>query len=178
MQPPKENIFDFSVVKNLRAKLGMTADELARKANLTRVSISNIERGNSNPTMGTVKALADVFQLAPSELVHLAEKARCEEPAIRTFEIGKWEGLHSVFPGFQIYRAFGRAGAESVFDPAIHENTLEIAYVLAGRIRVIFRERSYELTANMSLRFKALHEHTVIAMENTELLMIMHSLVQ
>lgn len=155
----------------------MTADELAQKANLTRVSISNIERGNSNPTMGTIKALADVFQLAPSELVRLAEKATCEEPVREKFQIGQWRGIHLTFPGFRIYRAYGKAGAQSEFDPRIHENTLELAVVLSGKIRIMFHEQTYELGPNMALRFKALHEHTVVAMEDTELLMIMHSRV-
>lgn len=169
--------FDFALVKNLRLKIGMTAEELAKKTGLTRASISNLERGNSNPTMGTVKALADAFQLAPSELVRLAEKDNCEFPKQKTFQIGHWKGVHLVFPGFEFYRGFGKVGAVSEFDPGRHENTLEISLVLMGAIRIEFRGQSYVIKQNQALRFKALHEHKVIALEDSEILMMMHHLI-
>jgi len=167
---------DFSVVKNLRKKLGMTADDLAKKAGVSRISVAKIELGNNNPTIGTIKALAYALNLTPSKLIYLLEKPKYENADIRNISVGNLEVVNLSFPGLQIYRVVGAAGDKSVFDLAIHDNTAEIACVLSGKIKLVFAKRSYDLKANMALRFKAIHEHHIHVIEDAEIIMIMHGL--
>jgi transcriptional regulator with XRE-family HTH domain len=56
-------------VADHRAKLGLTQQELAERVGISRVAVSNIEAGMSDPSERTVALLAGVFKLEPYELV-------------------------------------------------------------------------------------------------------------
>jgi transcriptional regulator with XRE-family HTH domain len=61
-------------VRQLRDKRGMTQEALAQEAGITTGTISLIERGQSNPAWGTVKAIANALGVSISELGKLAER--------------------------------------------------------------------------------------------------------
>ena len=52
-----------------RAKLGWTQQELADRVGISRVAVSNLEAGMSDPGERTVALLAGVFKVDPYELV-------------------------------------------------------------------------------------------------------------
>ena len=52
-----------------RAELGWTQAELAERVGISRVALSHIEAGISNPGERTVALLAGVFKVEPHELV-------------------------------------------------------------------------------------------------------------
>lgn len=52
-----------------RAKLGLTQQELAERVGISRVAVSNLEAGMSDPSERTVALLAGLFKLEPYELV-------------------------------------------------------------------------------------------------------------
>jgi transcriptional regulator with XRE-family HTH domain len=56
-------------IADLRAKLGLTQQELAERVGISRVAVSNVEAGMSDPGERTVALLAGVFKLEPYELV-------------------------------------------------------------------------------------------------------------
>lgn len=115
--------FDFSVIRTLRRKRGLTAEQLAQKAGLTRATVSKIEAGEGNPTLETIEAIGNVFQLSASELLRLAEIAQCEEAKTRTFHAEGIEGAHIQFPNFEVFRVKARTGARKLSEPQHHENT-------------------------------------------------------
>ena len=169
--------FDFSVIKILRVKRGLSANDLARQANLTRATVTKIESGGGNPTMETIEALADILQLAASELVRLAEVAKCETARTETFKTNNFQGAHIRFPNFEIYHIQAKAGIRKVSDPQFHENTAEVCLVLSGRLLLTVGGQSNELGPGMALRFKALHDHYFDIIEDTAFLLIHHNLV-
>lgn len=52
-----------------RAKLGLTQQQLADRLAISRVAVSHLEAGLSDPSERTVTLLASVFKLEPTELV-------------------------------------------------------------------------------------------------------------
>ena len=52
-----------------RAKLGITQRDLAVRVGISRVAVSNIEAGMSDPSERTVALLAGLFKVTPYELV-------------------------------------------------------------------------------------------------------------
>src|SRR3954451_9656763 len=52
-----------------RAKLGITQQDLAERVGISRVAVSHLEAGMSDPSERTVALLAGVFKVAPHELV-------------------------------------------------------------------------------------------------------------
>jgi transcriptional regulator with XRE-family HTH domain len=169
--------FDFSIIRTLRKKQGITAEQLAKRANLTRATVAKIEGGDGNPTIETIEALSSVFQLTSSELIRLAEVAHCEFSTTNTFKSDQFEGTHIWFPNFEVYWIKADSGVRKESDPQRHENTAEICLVLSGKIKVTVRDQSYELGGGMALRFKALHEHHFDIIEKAEFLLIHHNLV-
>ena len=56
-------------IADLRAKLGWTQQELADRIGISRVALSHVEAGMSDPGERTVTLLAGVFKVEPHELV-------------------------------------------------------------------------------------------------------------
>src|SRR3954447_5135504 len=56
-------------IADLRAKLGWTQQDLADRVGISRVAISHLEAGMSQPGERTVALLAGLFRLEPHELV-------------------------------------------------------------------------------------------------------------
>jgi transcriptional regulator with XRE-family HTH domain len=56
-------------IADLRSKLGWTQQELAERIGVSRVALSHVEAGMSDPGERTVTLLAGVFKIDPHELV-------------------------------------------------------------------------------------------------------------
>jgi transcriptional regulator with XRE-family HTH domain len=56
-------------LKALRLKNGLTQDELGEKLYLSRTSISYYEQGKFEPTIETIIAVADLFNITTDELL-------------------------------------------------------------------------------------------------------------
>lgn len=91
-------------VRRLREQRGVTAAQLARDAGLGKASLSTIEAGRGNPTIGTLSAIARALHLPIADL--LAESAQAPETVVRrasdiqTGEVSR-EFLHRIGAGFQ-----------------------------------------------------------------------------
>ena len=64
-------------VISLRREKHMTQNELAAKCSITQANISNLEKGNSKPTIDTLKKIADAFGMRLS--IRFVER-----------EVGQW----------------------------------------------------------------------------------------
>lgn len=56
-------------VRRLRQELGWNQDELAYRAGLHRAHVGEIERGETNITLKTLKILADTFKVRITDLL-------------------------------------------------------------------------------------------------------------
>lgn len=61
-------------IRQLREKRGMTQEGLAHEAGSTAATIGAIERGLSNPSWGTVEAIAAALGSSMGEIGKLTEK--------------------------------------------------------------------------------------------------------
>jgi transcriptional regulator with XRE-family HTH domain len=61
-------------IRELRQKRNETQDALAPRAGITAKTLSLIERGEANPTWGTVSGIADALGVSLGELAKLTEK--------------------------------------------------------------------------------------------------------
>lgn len=169
--------FDFSVLKTLRLKQGLTAEQLAAKANVTRATVAKMESGFNNPTVQTIDALAVVFQLSSSELLRLAEGVRFDLGRVEKFIKPGYGGNRIYFDKFEIYwlKAEKAVRIESEFE--LHEDTAEVCFVLSGRLVLNVGEQEITVMEGMAARFNALQEHRFDVVEDTEFLLIHHKIV-
>jgi len=61
-----------AAIRELRAKSGATQEEIAQAADITGAHLSKIERGLTNPTWGTVGAIAKALSVT---IVDVAKRA-------------------------------------------------------------------------------------------------------
>jgi transcriptional regulator with XRE-family HTH domain len=61
-------------IRKLRAKSGATQEEIAQAADITVAHLSKIERGLTNPTWGTVSAIAAALGVSVVEVAKRADK--------------------------------------------------------------------------------------------------------
>jgi transcriptional regulator with XRE-family HTH domain len=66
-------------VRQLREKRGITQERLAQDAGVTTGTVSLVERGRSNPSWGTLRALAKGLGVSMGELAKLADKFSSSE---------------------------------------------------------------------------------------------------
>ncbi len=151
-----KDIFDFSIIKTLRGKLGITTEELAERAKLTRATVVNIENGDGNPTINTIEAISRVFNLSSSELIRLAEVVQCEAASTGIFQQGTFKGPYIRFSNFELYHLKAKKGGSKDSDPEHHENTFETCMVISDRVKVTVGMQSHILEPGMALRFKAM----------------------
>jgi transcriptional regulator with XRE-family HTH domain len=60
-------------IRQLRHKRGLTQEDLAHDAEITTGTLSLIERGQANPTWGTLKGIAAALGVSMAELAILAD---------------------------------------------------------------------------------------------------------
>lgn len=63
-----------AAVKQLREQRGATQEGLAYEAGITTGTLSQLERGISNPSWGTLKAVAEALGVSMVELAKRADK--------------------------------------------------------------------------------------------------------
>lgn len=56
-------------LKRIRAEKGMTQGDIVRTLGVSRSFISNIENGNTNPTLSTITNLAKALGVSSDELL-------------------------------------------------------------------------------------------------------------
>ncbi len=67
-------------IKALRGKRGISQDELAHRANISRTFVAKIETALNQPSITALFKLADGLEIAPDELVRaVAVRLRKEE---------------------------------------------------------------------------------------------------
>lgn len=59
---------NYNNLKDIRIEIGMSIAELSRRSKVSRVTISKIENGESNPTIKTIVALSKVLKKSPNEI--------------------------------------------------------------------------------------------------------------
>ena len=62
------------VARRRRAELELTQEEVARRADISKMHLSKIENGGGNPSLGTLRRLAAALELSASELVGRTER--------------------------------------------------------------------------------------------------------
>ncbi len=70
-------------IRELRQKRDVTQEALAPQAGVTPKTLSLIERGEANPTWGTVRGIAAALDVSMGDLATLADKFVAGDDATR-----------------------------------------------------------------------------------------------
>lgn len=163
--------FDFTILRELRKRAGLSIGEVSAESGVSAAVISKLERNRTRAELDTLYRLARVFGITAAELLNLAE-ARLSHPLKATAHRNE-DFLFREINYKNIRCLHGRAGKGSrVSHPNVHRDDYELCWILDGTLRLTLPSESYELSAGQSLQFDALLEHTYLALEDCELLIL------
>ena len=133
----------------IRRQRGFILREVAERTGVSIAMLSMIERGRSNPSIGTLHALADAFGVRMSELVHSIEPPdqhsvvrRAENQEVIRGAVGVERRIMIDDPklGYELAENRYEPGTASARAP-LHHQGHEFGFVLEGQLEVTVGDR-------------------------------------
>jgi transcriptional regulator with XRE-family HTH domain len=130
--------------------------------------ISMIERGKSNPSIGTLHAIADALDVSMSELFHAAEpiqdptsdvvRAIAQDVIETSSGVARRLLIHDPTHGFEMAENRYEAGTASAPAPIYHQG-FEFGFLLEGELEVEIGNRVHRLRAGDAIRLESSEPH-------------------
>jgi transcriptional regulator with XRE-family HTH domain len=152
-------------VRELRAGLGLTLDELAARSGVSRSMISVVERGESSPTAVLLEKLAAGLGAPLSALFEAAPGAGPPSPLARRAAQPEWQDPDSGYvrralspPGFAsmltLVEVSFPAGAQVSYEAAAQRTGVhQQVWIIEGTIAVSVGAQRHQLAAGDCLAF-------------------------
>jgi transcriptional regulator with XRE-family HTH domain len=169
--PTAQELYDATAVgprvRALREAMGLSLRELALRCGVSSAMLSQVERGETSPTLQVAARIAGGLELRLSQLLRLDESGSVT--IVRVGERGaggnarrghRVEMLTPALPGQRVELSLHTLAAGAVTggaeDPPMHEpGSRETALVEAGQVILLCDGRPYELGAGDCVTFDA-----------------------
>ena len=164
-------MFDFSILREIRKREGLTLEETAQRSSLSIAVISRLERNQTSAELETLYKLGRVFGMSATDLLALAESRMAH---LKVEENYRSDGFHfrvTRYANHACFYATAKAGSH-IHKPEIHHDDHETCWVLEGRVRVVLPHETVELSSGQSLQFDAIQEHSYEAVEDSKLVLV------
>jgi transcriptional regulator with XRE-family HTH domain len=152
-------------VRALREGMGLSLRDLAERSSVGAATLSQVERGESSPTLAVAARIAEGLELSLSQLLRIDETRHVvvvRRGAGRRSSRGghEIEELTPPLPGqradVSIHRLGGGASTGGAGDPPIHEpGSRETVVVLEGGIELVVDGEVHRLETGDSATFDA-----------------------
>jgi len=162
-------MYNFSVLRDLRKREGMTIADLSEKTGISPAVISKLERNQATAGLGTLFRLARAFGITSAELLALIESrtAQCKKESDRIVEDFHFRQIE--FANSKCFYAEAPKGA-CRSNPDAHRDDYETCWVLEGSMKVVLPYETHILNAGDCLQFDALFEHTYEVLEDCRII--------
>ncbi len=165
VSPTNNGIRIGSKLRAARKAHGLSLDQLAASAGLTKGFLSRVERDETSPSVASLITLCEVMSLDVGSLFTAPEVAlvrRETAPAINLGGTGVSE--HLMTPRgqskLQLVHTVAEPGATGGRELYTINCELEVMYVLKGTVEVLFSDRRERLVAGDALTFAGGEPHT------------------
>ena len=156
-------------LRKLRIERDISSSQLAKASGVSKAMLSEIERGNGNPTVNTLLKIANGLNVPYMRLMEEPEEevelVRREEADVMTNGNGDYS-LACYFtstPGRNFEILYGHLKPHSVNDSLKHgDKAKEFVLVIKGRLELKSGGASYELDTGDALMFDASKNHSYI----------------
>jgi XRE family transcriptional regulator, regulator of sulfur utilization len=154
-------------VRALREHMGLSLRDLAERSGVSAPMLSQVERGETSPTLAVAARIATGLELTLSQLLRLDEGEAVT--VVRSSERRRggnprrghsYEVLTPPLPGqraeVSLHSLAVRAATGAGDDPPMHEpGARETAVVVAGTVRLVCDGKTYELGEGDAVTFDA-----------------------
>jgi transcriptional regulator with XRE-family HTH domain len=152
-------------VRALREAMGLSLRDLSARTTVSAPMLSQVERGETSPTLAVAARIAAGLDLSLSQLLRLDEGrhvavVRAGEGRVRSRRGHRTEELTPALPGqradVSMHELAPAASTGGRGDPPIHEpGSRETAVVLEGEVALVVDDERHELSAGDSVTFDA-----------------------
>jgi transcriptional regulator with XRE-family HTH domain len=153
-------------IKALREAMDLSLRDLAERSGVSAPMLSQVERGDTSPTLAVAAKIAAGLELSLSQLLRLDEGdgvtvVRANQRLEGGHDDGhRYEVLTPPFPGqraeVSLHTLAAGAATGGPGDPPMHEaGSRETAVTLAGRVRLVCDGAAHDLEQGDSVTFDA-----------------------
>lgn len=150
-------------LKGLRVERGWSLDELARRSNVSRATLSRLENAEVSPTTSVLGKLCAVYGLTMSRLMHLVEDDF--DPLVRQSAQAVWKDpdvgfrRRSVSPpahglAAEVLECELEAGVHITYDRPPRSGLEHHLFLIEGQLEVSVGGRTYDLRPGDCLRYQ------------------------
>lgn len=154
-------------MKELRIQYGLTQQELADRAELTKGFISQLERNQNSPSVGTLLDIIQCLGMTPAEFFTDSEPEQIVYKANDYFEKideEKNSKIEWIIPNAQtrsmepVRLTLHPGGSSEIYLPQECE---EFGYVIKGTVKLCYGGKVHTVKAGESFYFKACKKHFI-----------------
>ena len=156
-------------LRELRGVRRLTLREVAERAGLSESFLSQVERGRSSASVGSLRRIADALGIEISDLFAPAGPARPkvlrrdERPALAFGVLGRKlmltpKPLHEL----EVFVGELQAGGSTGEEQYAHGNSEELFVVLRGSVRLELGDELHELDPGDSIRYRSSTPHRIV----------------
>lgn len=147
-----------AAIRERRAELGIGLRELARATGLSATFIGNLERGTANPTLDTLRRIAEALDtplfrllISPAERDPVVRRGRRRRMIMPPGRVA----IDILTPDLQhkmvLFQVCATAGDGNLVGPPLREPTEECILVLEGTLELVAYGERYVLEAGDSI---------------------------
>lgn len=162
-------MYNFSVLRDLRKRSGLTISGLSDRTGISAAVISKLERNRTIAGLETLFRLARGFGITAAELLALIESRTAQRTTETDRIAGDFHFRQVEFANATCFYAEAHKGA-SRSNPDAHRDEYEICWVLEGCVRIELPYETHLLSSGECLQFDALFEHTYEAVEESRII--------
>lgn len=163
--------YDFTVIRTLRQRRGLTIEKFAKLCGLSYAPISRIETNLIKPNLETLDKIAEGLGIATYKLVAMAEKRDAERLEVREAQCGAISFRTFAEDDHDI--AIGHAPEGATVDGLdVHARDFETLIVQTGRLRLTVNEKVMEIGPGEAIKYDRVFPHRVEALEATDLVLL------
>lgn len=153
-------------LKKLREQQNLSIGQLAEKTGLSKVMLSQLERGGSNPTINNIWKIATALNVPYTALLDSkgaeASVIRCADLPLQSSEDGHYRLVcyytDSAERNFEWFRMELDAGSKYI-SPGHKNRSSEYIIVQTGSLGIETQGHVYHLNAGDSISFQAAEQH-------------------
>lgn len=164
-------MFDFSILREIRKREGLTLEEVASRSGLSIAVISRLERNQTSAELETLYKLGRVFGMSATDLLALSESRMAHLKGEESYRSDGFQFRMIRYANHACFLAVAKAGSR-IRKPEIHHDDHETCWVIEGKVRIELPHETVELAAGQSLQFDAIQEHSYEAVEDSQLILV------
>ena len=166
-----EGMYDFTILRDLRKREGWTIADLSSRTGVSPAVISKLERNQTSSELSTLFSLSRAFGMNATDLLLLAESRTSHRSTESSHRSGAFTFREIRYGNVRALLGEASAGGQ-VSNPEIHQDDLEVCWVLRGTVRVQLPHEQPVLKAGECVQFDAIQEHAYEVLEDCQILIL------